>query len=154
MVYSVPCFSGTCGLCVNCGSNYMNREKEYTDEEWLRRSSDLSKFLGKTRVERLTMDYNRELNHWCKKRGYNNPVDSGFAEDHIIVGNSKFSLIKNKHDIICSDSHCRVIYVSSHERINVTMYPTFPIYTNKERGISFCGPCLVRVPEPPSISKY
>ena len=161
MVYSAPCFSGTCGFCVNCCSNYSDSDLQTrlsgsSGIGDLRRYSDISKFLGKSRVERITLDYNQSLNRWCRERGFRCPTETGSTKEHIVgTNNLRFDLVKKNHGLSCIDSHCRVMYVSSPERLHSTLYPTFPIYTNNERsGLAFCGPCLTRLPVPPSISDY
>jgi len=153
MVYLVPCFSGDCGFCINCCSNYCDKDN-VSNVEVLRRSEDLSKFLGKKRVDRITMDYNKSLKVWCSERGYRNPRDTGSTKKTILVKNGevKFDLVKEKHKLVCDDSLCRVMYVNCSERLHSTFYPSLPIYTNGK--LNFCGPCFTRTPTPPDISDY
>jgi len=153
MVYLAPCFSGECGFCANCCAN--NCEKDNISKvEDLRRAGDLSKFLGKNRVDKITMDYNKDLKRWCSERGFRNPNNTGSSKETILVKNGGvvFNLVKEKHKLVCDDSLCKVMYVNCSERLHSTFYPSLPIYTNGK--LNFCGPCFTRTPTPPDISDY
>ena len=157
MVYLVPCFSGECGFCINCCANCCANscEKDNVSKvEVLRRAGDLSKFLGKNRIDKITMDYNKELKRWCSERGFRNPNNTGSSKETILVKNGEvvFNLVKEKHKFVCEDSLCKVMYVNCSERLHSTFYPSLPIYTNGK--LNFCGPCFTRTPTPPDISDY
>jgi len=152
MVYSAPCFSGDCGFCINCCSNYCGKDNVSKSGAW-RTTEDLTKFLGKNRVDRITMDYNKILKGWCSERGFRNPHDTGSSKETILVKNGevKYDLVKEKHKLVCDDSLCRVMYVNCSERLHSTFYPSLPIYTNGR--LNFCGPCFTRTPTPPDITE-
>jgi len=153
MVYLVPCFSGECGFCINCCANYCEKDN-VSKVEVSGRAKDLSKFLGKNRVDRITMDYNKDLKRWCSERGFRNPTNTGSSKEAILVKNGEavFNLVKEKHKFVCDGPLCKVMYVNCSERLHSTFYPSLPIYTNGK--LIFCGPCFTRTPTPPDISDY
>jgi hypothetical protein len=164
MVYLTSCFSGECGFCANCCANCANScaticatncEKDNVSKvEVLRRAGDLSKFLGKNRIDKITMDYNKDLKRWCSERGFRNPINTGSSKETILVKNGEviFNLVKEKHKLVCDGSLCKAMYVNCSERLHSTFYPSLPIYTNGK--LNFCGPCFTRTPTPPDISDY
>ena len=81
MSYTAQCFSGECGLCFECCENgtnwFQNHQKEEITSDCLRRARDLSKLLGKKRVEVITNQYNKDLMKFTKENGYKRPDDEG-----------------------------------------------------------------------------
>jgi len=155
MAYTTTCFSGECGSCSECSLRCFDTVDDL-GTEILGRAEDLSKFLGKKRVDDIMMDYNRKLKSWCKETGYKNPESPGKAKKTLRFekGNESlvFRLLTESHGAICDDSRCKVAFVNSSDWLHTSTYPNFPIYECSSRGIHLCGPCIGRKPSPPEIS--
>ena len=161
VAYTTTCFSGECGSCSECFVRCFDTVDDWGPEilgpEILERAEDLSKFLGKKRVDDIMMDYNGKLKKWCKENGYRNPEDPGRAKRVVrFQGKGKdpsvFRLLTESHGAICDDSRCKVAFVNSSEWLHASTYPNYPIYECSSRGIHLCGPCIDRKPSPPEIS--
>jgi len=157
MVFTPPCFSECCGFCIKC-CPHLQEEDKSSEPENLRRARDLSKMLGKNRIDMITLNYNTELKQWCKGGGYKNPTNIGISQKEIKIQNKnkdhvKYKLIQQKHSDICNSSLCNVMYVTSSEWLHTSFYPSIPIYTRSD-GFKLCGPCLSRKPSPPEISPF
>jgi hypothetical protein len=157
MKFTGTCFSGECGFCVECSQRCFNKlEDPYTPEP-LRRAEDLSKFLGKKRVDDIMMDYNVKLKSWCKENSYRNPEEPGRTKRILRLDRRGkdpvvFKLLMKSHGSVCDDPRCKVAYVSSSEWIHASTYPNLPIYDCESRGIQLCGPCISTKSSPPDIS--
>ena len=165
MAYTTTCFSGECGSCSECSLRCFDTVDDL-GTEILGRAEDLSKFLGKKRVDDIMMDYNRKLKSWCKENGFRNPADPGRAKRVVrFQGKGKdpsvFRLLTESHGAICDDSRCKVAFVNSSDWLHTSTYPNFPIYECSSRAkgdwrelrkIHLCGPCIGRKPSPPEIS--
>jgi hypothetical protein len=160
MVFATTCFSGECGFCPKCCERCFNRIKESDTPEPLGRAEDLSKFLGKKRVDDIMMNYNTKLKEWCEEKEYRNTKDIGWTKTKIIVprrnkNSLQFRLLQESHGAVCDDPWCKVGYVNSTEWIHMSTYTNLPIYECKNDGgsiIHFCGPCMSREPTGPEIS--
>jgi hypothetical protein len=154
-----PCFSGKCGFCANCCNNYENscEVKKSEKSENIRRAEDLTKFMGKERIEKYSMKYNKEIKEWCKKNEYLNPKDRGWVKNNIKINQrngseTNYTLCNNYHNIICDDSICKVIYLNTPEWFHSSFYSKLPIYERNDKLFNLCGICITRNPSPPQIS--
>jgi len=129
-----PCFSGQCGLCINCCGGIDRGSNDHSD----RRAKQLSLMMGKSQVEEYRNHYNKKLNSWCKNRGYRDPFDRGWAQNKI----NKFTLAKDKHNLVCNDLYCKMLYHSANEWDQKKKYPNYPVYTNTEKDLSLCVLCI------------
>ena len=128
---ATDCFSGTCGLCINCTKNTINSFKDINNQNHeprsqdLRRAEDLNKLMGKKYVEEATNRYNKNLPIYRDTYG-------------------KFKLIEKKHDYICSDPYCKMLYVASTSWEQKSRYPLIPMYTKEDDNkLQICGPCIM-----------
>jgi hypothetical protein len=147
---ATDCFSGTCGLCINCTKNTINSFKDINNQNHeprsqdLRRAEDLNKLMGKKYVEEATNRYNKNLVNWCKRYGYTDPGCSGYAPPIYRDTYGKFKLIEKKHDYICSDPYCKMLYVASTSWEQKSRYPLIPMYTKEDDNkLQICGPCIM-----------
>ena len=158
MVFAYPCFSGECGFCAECCERCFNKDEGSGSPEILKRAEDLSKFLGKKRVDAIMMDYNSQLKSWCKDNGYRNPKDPGSSKKTVMIagpGMKVFKLIQGSHGAVCDDARCKVGYVNSSDWIHSSTYTNLPVYerVGDHNGVfHLCGPCLSRKPTQPDIS--
>jgi hypothetical protein len=146
MPYAVDCFSGECGLCRTCVNNYAESftKVEENKSEELRRAEDLYKLMGKKYVGEATDRYNKNLVKWCKRYGYTDPGCSGYAPPIYRDTYGKFKLIEKKHDYICSDPYCKMLYVASTSWEQKSRYPLIPMYTKEDDNkLQICGPCIM-----------
>ena len=158
MVFTAPCFSECCGFCIKC-CPHLQEEDKSSEPENLRRARDLSKFLGKNRIDMITMNYNTELKQWCKGNGYRNPNNIGITQKEIKkqLKNKdpvKYKLIQKNHDAICDNALCKAMYVNSTDWLHRSFYTCLPIYTRSDDKLQICGPCISREPSPPEISSF
>ena len=130
MANAVDCFSGSCGLCKSCTDNYIQSlDKLEIKNELNKRGLDLYKMMGKNYVEEVNNRYNKDLKEWCKKYGYKDPFCYGYAPNTIKKDNSlKFKLVENKHNYICENTYCRMMYESKTDWEKQKYYPNIPIY--------------------------
>jgi len=136
---ATPCFSGECGLCVNCCGGGSNDHND-------RRAKELYLMLGKDPTEEYRKYYNIKLNTWCKNRGYRDSYDRGWAHDSIKINQSgityEYSIPSDKHNLVCDDNYCKMLYHSSTEWDKKKKYPNYPIYRNDEKNLSLCAICI------------
>ena len=138
--YCAPCFSGECGFCVNCCGGIDASKENHND----RRAKSLKIIMGKDLVEEYRQIYNKRLNEWCKTRKYKDPYERGYARGMIRICDDKYILPNDKHNNICDNIYCRMLYHSSNEWEQRKRYPNYPIYTNDNNKLSLCGVCLDR----------
>jgi len=146
MVYACPCFSGECGFCALC----CDQEHASPKVDAVLRAEDLSKFLGKKRIAEMTLDYNREMDTWCKTRGYMNPKSKGRCPGlfftlegiHPHTTNVQFDLIRSVHSSICSDPMCMVMFINSPDHLHKKYYPLIPLYAKVGTPLKLCALCI------------
>jgi len=145
---ATQCFSDECGLCSNCCVNTMNEFKvsDIETKELLERGRDLSKLMGKQYVEEVKDRYNKNLKTWCIKYGYEDPMCFGYAPEEIKENfsgkNEKFKIINTKHNAICDDPYCRMLYFTSTDWEHKTRHSMLPMYNRERDNLKICGPCL------------
>ena len=146
MFFSAPCFSGNCQMCASCNNSISTNDRP----EHLQRADDLSKFLGKDRIEKEHQFYSKHLKKSISSTDYVSPKDPGFMKSSEILNHQKFKLISKNHSTLCDDSLCKVFYVNSHTRIQSSQYNNLPIYSrmnNNEidtNSFHLCVVCLQR----------
>jgi len=140
MANATECFSDTCGLCKNCTDNYINSlNKSDIKNELNQRGLELYKMMGKNYVEEVNNRYNKDLKEWCKKYEYKDPYCYGYAPNIIKTDKTgkvlKFEFIDKKHQYICDNTYCRMMYESKTDWEKQKYYPNIPIYKRiKEEG--------------------
>ena len=139
---ATPCFSGECGLCMNCCGGTDHYLTSHND----RRAKELYLMLGKDSTEEYRKYYNTKLNTWCKNRGYRDPYDRGWAHNTIKVNYSgtiyNFSLSEDKHNRVCGNHYCKMLYHSANEWDQKKKFPNYPIYRNDDKNLSLCSICI------------
>ena len=146
--YSPPCFSEQCGFCPNCcKSEYIHKEKNEVS-----RAKDMKLFYGRKKIDEISDDYSKRLNKWCKQSGYKNPNDSGWTAQTVkkfkpgSLEPTRLNLIRDKHDKVCSDPHCQLLYEDASEWLKNKNYSIMPLYSWKDGEKIckkyICGPCL------------
>jgi len=138
---SVECFSGDCGLCSSCCSNYMNKDNKNMNNN--DRSIILKKMIGKEGYEEHKKNYNRVLNEWCKNRGYSDTWLYGWASEKIKKQDNIYKLKTEKHNSVCKDIYCRMLYESETEW-EQRKYNKYPIYV-REDGLELCAICVEKL---------
>jgi len=139
---ATPCFSHECGLCVSCCGG---DKSSLSHSE--RRAKDLSIMMGKKNVEEYRKFYNNRLNTWCKNRGYRDPSDYGWSQEKVkkirtYDTNDIFILSTERHNKVCDDPYCKMLYHSGTEWDQKKKFPNYPIYTY--HNLSLCPICLDR----------
>ena len=146
MFFTAPCFSGDCQMCASCHGSLSDNDHP----EHLQRAYDLSKFLGKERIENEHQFYSKQLKKCISSTDYVSPKDPGFMKSSEILNNQKYKLISKNHSTLCDDSLCKVFFVNSHIRIQSTRYNNLPIYTRMNNNeidtnpFHLCVVCLQR----------
>ena len=146
MSFMADCFSGECGLCFNCVNTtemVFNRKsfcKEKLIPEDLQRAKDLSKIIGKNYREEIKERKTKDLLKWCKKYGYKDPFCYGYAPEKITDLKYKFKIVEEKHNLLCDNIYCKMVYEISSDWEKKTRYPIMPMY--KPEGLNLCGPNL------------
>ena len=139
---ATPCFSGECGLCIDCCGGTDHYLTSHND----RRAKELYLMLGKNPTEEYRKYYNTKLNTWCKNKGYRDPYDRGWAHNTIKVNYSgtiyNFSLSEDKHNRVCDNHYCKMLYHSSNEWDKKKKFPNYPIYRNDDKNLSLCSICI------------
>ena len=144
---ATECFSGECGLCLNCTNNTENSfiKKEYKQTESLRRARDLYKLMGKKYSEEAKERYDKNLMKWCKKYNYKDPYCYGYSPEKILSDvcgyEQKFKIIQENHNKLCIHPYCKLIFYASSDWEHNKRYPLIPMYTNGR--INICGPCIM-----------
>ena len=138
---SVECFSGDCGMCSSCCSNYIGKDNKNMNNN--DRSKIVEKMIGKNGFEEHKKNYNRVLNEWCKNKGYSDPWLYGWAQEKIKRGNNVYKLKLEKHDYVCSDIYCRMLYESETEW-EQKKYNKYPIYVSED-GLELCAICVEKL---------
>lgn len=144
---ATECFSGECGLCLNCTNNTENSfiKREYKQSESLRRARDFYKLMGKERFSEAKDRYDKNLMKWCKQYDYKDPYCYGYAPETIKLDiysqNKQFKIIEKKHNNLCVHPYCKMIFFGSNEWEHKKRYPLIPMYTNNI--ITICGPCIM-----------
>ena len=107
--------------------------------------------MGSQKVNDETNFYNQKINKFVKNTQYNNPTDIGFTKQNIIHSNMTYKLIQKSHSIVCDDSLCKVIYLSSDNHKQNNIYPKYPIYSRinnndeyKDTPHHLCAICIHR----------
>jgi hypothetical protein len=149
---ATECFSGTCGLCIDCTNNTIDSFKDINNQnhelrdQGLRRADDLYKLIGKKYTEEIKERYNRNLLKWCKRYGYKDPYYNEYSPQTIEYTDAsvpfKLKLIEERHAFICSDPYCKMLYVSSTSWEHKTRFPLIPMYTGRDNKLQICGPCM------------
>ena len=146
--YTSPCFSGECGLCnVCCDTDYNHISPEVS------RARDTKLFYGRNRMDEISNEYNKNLNLWCKERGYRNPQDRGWVKSsakRFRKGSFEpivFHLLTESHPTkICSDPRCRLISEEANEWNRDKTYSIIPLYSWKDNVRAcdkyICGVCF------------
>jgi len=139
---ATPCFSGQCGLCVNCCGGIDRVSNDHND----RRAKELAIMMGKLQVEEFRNFYNTKLNSWSKNKGYRDPFDKGWAHDSIKKNHMemvhKYTIPTDKHNLICDNLYCKMLYHSANEWDQKKKFPNYPIYKNHEKNLSLCSICI------------
>jgi hypothetical protein len=140
---SVECFSDECGFCSNCCSNLKDSTNKiiYKKEEINERSIILGKMIGKEGLEEHKRNYNKKLNEWCKNRGYEDPMLYGWAQEKVKRGDHSYRLKLEKHNIVCSNTYCRMLY-ESETSWEQKKYNKYPIYVRDSDGLGLCAFCV------------
>ena len=145
MTYAAECFSGQCGLCNKCNINTEYSFKEIKINK-MKRIEDLSKLIGKNNVEEINDRYNKNLKAWCNKYEYKDPFCYGHAPEKIRETFSgrdeKYKIIDKKHNYVCDNTYCKIIYNSLTEWEQEKKYCLLPVYKNINEEKYLCGPCL------------
>ena len=139
---ATPCFSGQCDLCINCCGGIDRGSNNHND----RRAKELAIMMGKSHVEEYREFYNKKLNYWCKNKGYRDPFDRGWVSDSIKKNHMgvvhKYIMPHKKHNLICDNNYCKMLYHSDNEWDQIKKFPNYPIYFNNEKNISLCSLCI------------
>ena len=136
------CFSGECGLCHECCSNFSEKPKRKgLVKDQL--TEDLSKFFPSEEIYNQSLAHNKRLNAWSKQMEYKSPMDTGKAPKSVNYYGETFKIVKGKlHDYVCDDPMCRLIHYSLHDSIKKKTYPKFPIYLRKDEKCKLCALCV------------
>ena len=143
---SSPCFSGECGLCVNCCGNYQSspvvtEETDETDKK--QRTYDQIKFT-KNDLEKITQDYWKGLRTIYQGIGYSSPEEPGglprnYNVDNYPHGSDIYRLHRKTHDKVCHMPLCQMMYHDTHE-YQRTVFKVLPVYVGTH--CTLCAPCV------------
>ena len=146
-IFAYPCFSGDCQLCSSCCKS----ESLSKDSESIQRAKTLSKFMNYQKINDETNYYIKKINEFVKNTHYFDPNEIGFTKKYMNHSNMKYKLVQNKHDLICDDPLCQIIYLSSDDHKKNNIYPKYPIYSridneNKYNNTphNLCAVCIQR----------
>ena len=140
---AAPCFSGDCGLCVNCCGNYQESPVITEESNKTQRATDHIKFTKKD-LEKTTQDYWKNLRTIYLETAYSSPEESGglpriYRIDNYPHSSDIYRLHKKKHDKICDMPMCQMMYHDTHE-YQRSIYNTLPVYVGKH--CTLCAPCV------------
>tara|TARA_B110000902_G_C14180389_1_gene540321 strand:- start:348 stop:713 length:366 start_codon:yes stop_codon:yes gene_type:complete len=107
------------------------------------RSKILGKMIGREGVGNQKKNYNRVLNVWCKNKGYSDPSLYGWAPEKIKRGDNTYELKLKKHNSVCNDIYCRMLYESESEW-EQRKYNKYPIYRRGD-GLELCAICVEKL---------
>ena len=140
---SSPCFSGECGLCVNCCGNYQCAPVISEETDKTQRARDHIKF-EKTHLEDMTQGYWKGLRKIYQEVEYGSPEEPGGLPSTYRIHNEPhstdtYSLHRKTHDMVCHMPLCRMMYQNTHEYQRGD-YNVLPIYVGKHCNL--CAPCV------------
>jgi len=140
---ATPCFSGECGLCVNCCGNYQCSPVISEETSKTQRAQDHVKF-EKAHLETMTQNYWKGLREIYKEVGYSSPEEpGGLPRTYRIHHESQlidtYSLHRQNHDMICHMPLCQMMYHNTHE-YQRGVYRVIPIYVGKHCNL--CCSCV------------
>jgi hypothetical protein len=147
-VNSAPCFSGECGLCVNCCGNYQSSPVLSEETSKTQRAQDHIKF-EKPQLEEMTQTYWKDLRKIYQEVAYSSPEEPGGLPRMYHIKNEPFTsdidtyetypLHRRNHDMVCHMPLCRMMYQNTHE-YQRKVYNVLPIYVGKHCNL--CAPCV------------
>jgi len=142
---ATPCFSGECGLCVNCCGNYQCAPVISEETTKTQRAQDHITF-EKPRLEGMTQDYGTRVRKIYEEAEYSSPEEPGGLPRTCHVKTHPFidtyethTLHRRDHDMVCHMPRCRMMHENTHE-YQRNVYRVLPIYVGKHCNL--CAPCL------------
>ncbi len=140
-LFASPCFSGECGLCLNCSGNYETTMSHKKSKSFMKRE-DLSKIYGKQNLEEYEKEYMQEMKELCKKRNYKNPEVRGTMPLKIIFQENKYNFVPEYHDLVCDEPICQARYENSVDHIRNTHFNCIPMYQREKNKTNLCAICM------------
>ena len=147
---ATPCFSGDCGLCVNCCGNYQCSPVISEETSKTQRAQDHIKF-EKPQLEDMTQNYWKGLRTTYRETEYASPEEPGglprtyYVQTHPFIFDididtyDTYSLHRRTHDMICHMPLCQMMYHNTHE-YQRGAYRVLPIYVGKHCNL--CCSCV------------
>ena len=142
-LFASPCFSGDCGLCLNCSGNYETTMSHKKSKSFMKRE-DLSKIYGKQNLEECEKEYMQEMKELCKKRNYKNPELRGTMPLKIMFQDNKYTFVSEYHDLVCHEPMCQARYENSVDHIRKSHFNCIPIYQRDKNKANLCAICMNR----------
>ena len=139
---AAPCFSGTCGLCVNCCGSY-HAAPVIANGSALEQNIDRSK-MWKNESETMTQEYWKDLRLVYQKYSYASPEEPGSLPRTLHVDNGPFTsktyhLHQQKHEKVCHMPACQMMHHDMHEHQR-RIYQGVPVYAGTH--CTLCYPCI------------
>lgn len=139
-----PCFSGTCGLCLNCcGTIALHK----TPPKQSTRAKDLYKFYKGT----LDSDYDEYWKklHYLKKSSYftTPETDSLLHKEYGIsryydgeeYAKTSWKLLPSNQGEVCQMPKCQMFHEHTHEYKREPLYTNIPLY---QSNTTLCAVCI------------
>ena len=154
-VHPHPCFSGTCGLCLNCCGNYQTQRNNPPSNE---RGTDLLKFhKSASDGETMANTYWNRLNTLKTANYFTKPsedsllckrfsIERQYNGETYLGGKRTLTLLKQNDGKRCMAPSCQILYEDTHEFQKNRLFADIPLYSDKHCVL--CALCVRESGEP------